>query len=295
MLHRWMVARHTTGRVSTCFISTPAACEGMYHWWGAREVLWRWDSCCKVSPCSRAFPGNLGWAMGEAMAGPLDTREYLAPGFGGLWASPGAAGCYSCPRTVLQVVTRLEAGQSQGRAGPTPFPRAWPSPQLNLQGRSGVPCHGCRANRAHGQPHSPRHSPGCDTWQPRAFWSHSSPRPPSPAQGPTSGRTTAQWYLAQRPTASAVNLLISHDATQDALPQLSRMPSGKFPSLYQPHQQVTSSPFFQHPLSNRMPAETCLSFCTVHAQRSTVLLWLCWPLCQKPFPAGPIPTLARLD
>lgn len=71
MLRCWMVARHMTGRVLACFILAPAACEGMYRWWGASEVLWRWDNCCKASPCSHALPGSLGWAAGEATAGPF--------------------------------------------------------------------------------------------------------------------------------------------------------------------------------------------------------------------------------
>lgn len=58
-----------------CFSSAPAVLEGMYCWWGANEVLWRWDSCCKVSPCSCALPGSLGWVVGEAMAGPFRHRR----------------------------------------------------------------------------------------------------------------------------------------------------------------------------------------------------------------------------
>lgn len=147
-------------------------------------------------------------------------------------------------------------------------------------------------NRAHGQPRSPSRSPGCDTWQPRAFWSHSAPR--------TWLRVSHQGGLQLDGTsqddssASAVNLLISHDATQDALPQHSRTSLGMSLSLCQSSQQVTSSPCFQHPLSNGMPAESCLSFCTVHTPRSTVLLWLSWPLSQKPFAAGLVLTLAQL-
>lgn len=71
MLHCWMVSRHATGCVLMCLVSAPAAREGMYRWWGASEVLWRWDSCCKASPCSRALPGSLGWAVGETVAGPF--------------------------------------------------------------------------------------------------------------------------------------------------------------------------------------------------------------------------------
>lgn len=37
---------------------------------------------------------------------------------------------------VLQVMMVVEAGQLWGRAGPAPFPGAWPSPQLNLWGQT---------------------------------------------------------------------------------------------------------------------------------------------------------------
>lgn len=80
-------------------------------------------------------------------------------------------------------------------------------------------------------------------------------------------------HTTTHPT-SAVNLLISHDATQDALPQRSRTTLGMSLILSQSSQLVTSSPCFQHPLSQGVPAESCLSFCTVHTPRSTVLLWL---------------------
>lgn len=158
--------------VLTCFISAPAACEGMRCRWDANEVLWRWGRCCKASPCLCALPDSLRWAVGEVMAGPFGHA-------GGpcLWFWDATLVLDTVPR----VGTVVETGQLQDscRAGLAPLPSPWlghlPCQTSGVR-QAGVPRNGCRVNRAHLQPRSPSHPPDCDTWQPRAFWSHSAPR-----------------------------------------------------------------------------------------------------------------------